>query len=171
MEVLVTILKSLGFDGITTLILIISIFVDISPLKVNPIKAIFNYLGKHFNNSIQREISGFKEEVNEKFEKLQNEQSEQRKTLNKLLMEQDNKEISKLRWDIIEFESSILNNMRHHREEYRHIIDCANKYMRIVRNNENISVPEEDIIKIKESADFIKNHYERHRLNQTNIFF
>lgn len=171
MEVISGFFSNLGLNDIATVIVIVSIFIDISPIKLNPIKAIFEYFGKWFNNSIQREIAGFKQEVNEKFDQLQKEQLAQRETLDKILLDQDNKEISKIRWDVIDFENSILNGIKHNREEYRHIIDSANKFQRIVSNSDTITVPEEDIRKIKECAEFIESHYEKHRKDQSNIFF
>ena len=171
MKVASGILSNLGLGNIGLIILIISIFIDISPIKINPIKWIFGYLGKWFNNSIQKAIAGFKEEVNQKFAQIQNEQLAQRETLDKILYEQDNSEISKIRWDIIDFENSILNGIKHHREEYRHMIDSGNKYIRITKNSEYITVPEEDVLKIKECVEFIESHYEKHRKDQSETFF
>ena len=79
MKVASGILSNLGLGNIGLIILIVSIFIDISPIKINPIKWIFGYLGKWFNNSIQKEIAGFKEEVNQKFAQIQNKQLSQRK--------------------------------------------------------------------------------------------
>ena len=171
MGYLIDIFGKLGYEGVVMVILILGIFIDISPIKINPIKSLFSYIGKWFNNSIQKEISGFKEEVNKKFDQLQKEQLAQRETLDKILSDQDNKEISGIRWEIIDFENSILNGIKHKREEYRHIIDLGSKYQRIIEKSDNVSVPEDDVRKIKECVEFIESHYEKHRSDQSNIFF
>ena len=74
-------------------------------------------------------------------------------------------------FDIIDFENSILNGIKHLREEYRHMIDSGNKYIRITKNSEYITVPEEDVLKIKECVEFIESHYEKHRKDQSETFF
>ena len=56
MKVASGILSNLGLGNIGLIILIVSIFIDISPIKINPIKWIFGYLGKWFNNSIQKAL-------------------------------------------------------------------------------------------------------------------
>ena len=172
MEALYKILTGLGFEQYALIILALSVFIDINPkIKFNPIKAILNYFGKWLNNSIQKEISGFKQEVNTKFEQLQAEQVAQRETLNKLIADQENKEISKLRWDIIDFETSILNEEKHSREQYRHILDCVRKYKRMAESSDYTCISEEDYQKICESESTIKNHYEQNRQDQSVIFF
>lgn len=173
METLATILSSLGFEHYALIVLGLSIFIDVNPkIKFNPIKAIFNYLGKWFNNSIQKEISGFKEEVNNKFEEIQKEQKTQRETLNKLIDDQENKEISRLRWEIINFETSILNaEKKYSRDQYRHIFDDIDKFKRIAKSEENKYIQPEDLQRIVESENFIKEHYEKNRANNSLMFF
>lgn len=173
METLAGILSSLGFQEYGIIALALSIFIDINPkIKFNPIKAIIRYLGKWFNSSVQKEIAGFKLEVNQKFKDLQDEQVAQRETLNKLVADMELKEISKLRWEIIDFETSILNKEKHSREQYRHILDSTRKFLRSVENqNDFYNIPEEDIAKIKEAETYIKNHYEENRMDQSKIFF
>lgn len=171
MQVVSNILSQLGFTEIALIILGLSIFIDITPkIKFNPIKSVFSFIGKWFNNSIAKEISGFKSEVNAKFEDLQKEQKAQRETLNKIITDQENREISTLRWDIVEFENSIVNGVKHTREQYRHILDSAKKYERLVETTE-IKVEQESVQKIRESADIIRKHYEEGRLDQTSLFF
>lgn len=173
METIAGILSTLGFQDYAIIVLILSIFIDINPkIKFNPIKALFRYLGKWFNSSVQKEIAGFKLEVNQKFKDLQDEQVAQRETLNKLVADMELKEISKLRWEIIDFETSILNKEKHSREQYRHILDSTRKFLRAVdSSNEFYNIPEEDISKIKEAETYIRNHYEENRMDQSKIFF
>jgi hypothetical protein len=57
LEAIAKVLLSMGFGQYALILLIISIFIDITPgIKVNPIKAIFKFIGKYFNSSIEKEI-------------------------------------------------------------------------------------------------------------------
>ena len=172
MQVISSILSQLGFGQWALIILGLSIFIDVNPkIKFNPVQCVISFVGKAFNNSIQREISGFKSEVNAKFESLQAEQKAQRETLNKILADQENREISALRWNVIDFENSIVNGVKHTREQYRHILDSAKKYLRLVETSDNIEVEQENVQKIKEAAEAIRKHYEAGRCDQSTLFF
>ena len=172
MQVISNILSQLGYTQVALIVLALSIFIDVNPkIKFNPLKCVISFIGKAFNNSIEKEISGFKTEVNAKFEDLQKEQKAQRETLNKLVSDQENREICALRWDVIDFENSIANGVKHTREQYRHILDSAKKYLRLVETSENIEVEQENIQKIKESAEAIRKHYEAGRIDQSILFF
>lgn len=153
-------------------IVFISIFIDISPtIKWNPIKSLLGYLGNCFNKGVQKEISGFKEEVNNKLEALQQEQNAQRETLDKLIVDTENREMSKLRWEVIEFENSILNGQKHSREQYRHIIDCARKFERVATSSETINILPEDLANVREACASIEDHYDKNRHNQSLLYF
>lgn len=173
MDILAKIFTTLGLTEYAIIASALAIFIDVSPkIKWNPIKSIFAYLGKHFNSSIQTEITTFKVEVNQKFKDLQEEQAAQRDTLNKIVNDMDNRELSRLKWEVIDFENSILNGAKHPREQYRHILDESRKFTRMIETcKDNISVDEEEIIKVNESTDIIREHYEKNRLNQSQLYF
>ena len=175
MQVIANILSQLGYVNISLIVLALGIFIDINPkIKFNPIKGIFSFIGKWFNSSIEREISGFKNEVNQKFDELQKEQNAQRETLKKLVIDQENKEMSTLRWDIIDFENSIVNGVKHTREQYRHILDSSKKYQRLVKTSEddNIEATEhENLVRIIEATEHIREHYEAGKVDQSCLFF
>lgn len=174
MNIMYSILTQLGIaKSITLIVLFLSIFIDITPkIKWNPIKAIIGYLGNCFNNSIEKEISTFKEEVNTKFDELRQEQESQRETLNKIILDQENKEISRLRWEIIDFENSIQNGHRYSREHYRHVLDDAEKYKRMMSNNINNDTDDGEIFsEVLEIIERIDKHYTERRDDPTILFF
>ena len=172
MEVIASILQSMGFNQWAMVVFALSIVIDITPkIKFNPIRSLLGYIGKCFNRAIEDEIKSFKSEVDQRFNELKQEQLEQRATLNKIAQDQENKEFSKLKWDIINFENSILNGIKHSRSEYRHILDCASKYMRMVESDDNsIVISEEDVQHIKEAIEFIRKHYNDNRQIQSSMF-
>ena len=83
----------------------------------------------------------------------------------------ENRELSRLRWDIVEFESSIRNNQKHSREQYRHVLDTGRKFERLIETSDNLIVDEEDVRAIRESLVIINEHYEKNRLNQSAVSF
>lgn len=170
MDTLADILQSIGLKDIALFALIISIFIEITPIKINPIQKILGIIGKQFNSSMEEKLEEFKKEVNEKFTELKDEQLAQRETINKIVIDQENKEISRLRWEIIEFDNSILNRMKHSRSQYRHILDDAAKYERMVQQCQS----EREIElsrRVKESIDHIKEYYEEKRDDHSLLYF
>lgn len=171
METLSKILDTLGAgNSIVVIILLFSIFIEITPIKINPIKSILKLIGKQLNSSMELKLKEFKEEVNQKFTELKDEQMAQRETLNKIVIDQENKEISRLRWEIIDFDNSIMNRMKHSRSQYRHILDDAAKYERMVEQCHS----EREIelsSRVKESITHIKDYYEERRDDHTLLYF
>lgn len=173
MDKIITILSTWGLGQWSLVVLIISVFIDLSPIKLNPIKMILAWFGRYLNKSIQTEISGFKVEVNDKLTQLQKEQNAQRDTLNKIVKDREAREVSRLKWEVIEFETSIRdeNGIKHSREQYRHILDSADKYARIAASEDSlVSIPQVDLSAVKEAASLIKKHYDDHRDSQDLYF-
>lgn len=171
MDVLSKIFTTLGLEHYAIIMLGLSLFIDINPkIKWNPVKAVLGYIGKCFNNHIEKEIAGFKKEVNDKFDKIQADQKAQREVLDKLIAEQENDAVSTIKWEVIEFENSILNGVKHTRDQYRHILDRSKKFERLSKSK-NVKVTAEDVEKIRESTELIQNHYDKNRLNQSAMMF
>lgn len=170
MKALQSLLSSLGYEHWALIVLFLSIFVDVTPgIKINPIKSLFGYLGKAFNSSIEIEIASFKDEVNEKFDDLQKEQLAQRETLDRIILDTSNKEIGRLRWEIIDFENSIRNGGTYGREKYRHILDLFDKYNNIMQLDD---APYDEYYRtVEESGDSIRAHYEQYKNNSELRFF
>ena len=171
MDAIIKIFTTLGMTEYAVMALFISIFVEVNPkIKFNPIHAILSYIGKSFNSGIEEEIKQFKSEVNKKFEDLRKEQAAQRDTLDKIIIDQDNKELSRIRWEVIDFYHSVVyNKEKHSRDQYRHILDQSNKFERIYASIHTDNFNNEDIIKMREAAESIKSHYEKHRVDQSAI--
>lgn len=173
MDVIYKILSDLDIGKtVLYIILVASIFIDITPkIKWNPIKSIFGYLGNCFNSSIEKEIEEFKQEVNGKFDQLKQEQLAQRETLDRIVVDQENKEISRLRWEIIDFENSLQNGVKYSREHYRHILDDAMKYQRMMSSMKEDNNEDEVFSEVLETVERIKKHYDEKREDLTVLFF
>ena len=111
-------LASLDLDnlvsGAVSLGVILSIFIEITPIKINPISMLLKFIGRNINAELKAEISAVKADV--------------QKIDNKV----DNNEIDRIRWEILDFANSCRNKRRHTREEFLHIIDLNTKYHKIL---------------------------------------
>lgn len=169
----------MGWSGWAIVLIILSCFIDLTPgIKWNPIKSLFRYLGKSFNHSVESEINGFKTEVNKefdnmdsKFDELQKEQLAQRDTLNQIISDQEEKELSSLRWAIINFENSIDNNEKHTRDQYRHILHCGEKYMRIINKYKESEHKSINTTAMDESLKKIQDRYDESKYDQSKLLF
>lgn len=161
MKQLAEFFSELGYTRIALIILLLGIFIDITPaIKFNPIKAIFKYLGKSFNSSVEKEISDFKLDVNKQIGEVKSEQTTQRETLDKIILDNSEKELSRLRWAVIDFRNSIVNGEKHSREQYRHILDSLEKYDQMIDDSNEV---DEYYHTVQEDGEKIRRHYEAHK--------
>jgi vacuolar-type H+-ATPase subunit E/Vma4 len=169
MDALYDLFTSLGYDRLAIIIVLLGLFVDITPgIKLNPVKAIFKYLGKYFNSSIEKELIELKKEMNSKIDQIQAEQTEQREALDRIILNDQNKEIQRLRWEIIDFNNGIMNEVRHSREQYRHVLDAFEKYNSIIQ--EVGSSVDEYYRNVQENGKAISDHYDKHK-NTKDLYF
>lgn len=171
MKPLIDVLNQLGYTNLGLIILALSVFIDITPaIKLNPIKAIFGYLGKAFNSSMQKEIIDFKRDINEKMDQLQTEQIAQRNTLDKIIADNQSKDISQLRWEVIDFENSLVNGVKHSREQYRHVLDSLEKYINMMGSSEE-NHHDEYYRAVCENGEAIREHYEKFKNDPSALYF
>lgn len=170
MAQIASLIKSLNYEKVAVFILLLGVFVDISPIKFNPLKAIFKYIGEAFNSSIKTEINNFKVEVNTKFSQLQSEQMLQQETLDKLISDQGNKEVSRLRWEIVDFKNSIVNGVKHSRGQYRHVLAAVESYINTVSVEES-KLDEDYYREVLEDGEAIREHYEKYKDDANVLYF
>lgn len=159
------------WDNILAIAVFLSIFIEIIPVKFNPIESLMKLLFK----PIRKDISDLNKEVSDKIEKLQKEiydeintikeeQRAEKEVIEKLITSTELAEISRVRWEIIEFANTIENGQLHVRDEYRHIIDNATYYHDLIRKHDLTNGI------IDEELDKIKTHYEKNK-NNTSVYF
>ena len=91
-----------------------SAFIEVSPIKINPLSALFKWFGKQINGSLE-----------EKLEK-------QTATLDTIRDSVDDNEIDRIRWEILSFANSCRYGTHHSIEEFDHIIEIYEKYHQIL---------------------------------------
>ena len=105
-------------NGMVSLGVVLSIFVEITPIKINPVSTLLKFIGSNINADLKAEISAVKDTV--------------QKVDNKV----DDNEIDRIRWEILEFSNSCRNGKRHTKEEFDHVINLNQKYHRILDERE-----------------------------------
>lgn len=164
MDAIYKIFTTLGYSKAAIIVLLLGIFVDIMPsIKLNPIKALFKYLGKSFNSSVENDIKEMKEDIGNRMEELQDEQVAQREVLNKLIVEKDNSDVNRIRWEIINCSDEIVNEGKHSRSQYLHVLAAFEEYNRIIENNDRIDKNDYFHLQVIQSGNRIKDHYEKYK--------
>ena len=105
-------------NGMVSLGVVLSIFVEITPIKINPVSTLLKFIGSNINVDLKAEISAVKDTV--------------QKVDNKV----DDNEIDRIRWEILEFSNSCRSGKRHTKEEFDHVINLNQKYHRILDERE-----------------------------------
>jgi len=98
-----------------TIVIIVSIFIQITPIKVNPWSALFKWIGKTITGNACNKIDGLIDKV-EKIEK-----------------DVKTNEKDRIRWEILDFANSCRNNRKHTRDEFQHIVALNDKYKRLLQ--------------------------------------
>lgn len=99
---------------------ILSLF-EFTKIKVSPISAIFRWIGSKINSPLL-----------ERIDTIAVKQDAQEKKLDDLQDSQDDNEIDRIRWEILDFANSCRHGQKHTLDEFDHIIELNEKYHRIL---------------------------------------
>ena len=102
-------------------IIVLSMFVEITPVKLNPVTMFFDWI-KKLIREIGNALNG----------PVLDELAKQKKTMSDIRDTVDDNEIDRIRWEILDFANSCRNKRRHTREEFLHIINLNEKYHKIL---------------------------------------
>lgn len=94
--------------------IVLSLVVDISPIKINPWKALLKWIGKLITADVMKEIREIKET-----------QKEQQATI-------DENEKDRIRFEVLDFANSCRRGVHHTKDEFEHIISLQVKYERLL---------------------------------------
>lgn len=169
----ITLMDVFNFCGkhILEIIAFISIFVEIAPIKLHPITFLLDLINKpvrqdiaSLNTSINKSIDDVKSELKKDMDVLKERQDLEEEKISELIKANEMNEISRIRWEIIEFSNSINNNQKHIRDEYRHIKDENRRYHELIEKYDlSNGLIDEEMEKINE-------HYEANK-NSVNVYF
>lgn len=100
--------------NVTLLIVALSAFVEITPIKINPISSLMRWIGKKFNSDVMEKLA------------------EQDKAMEEIRDVVDDNEIDRIRWEILDFANSCRQGKKHTMGEFVHIIDLNTKYHNVL---------------------------------------
>lgn len=113
MEKILTLLGDNG-GSIALIILGLSIFIEITPIKINPITACLKWIADELNKETKEQLSDVSSQLTDISGRI-----------NML-------EINDMRSKILDFSNSCLNERKHTKDEFEHIIDLHTQYVETI---------------------------------------
>ena len=111
-----------SFWGIVLLIL--SVGVEFTPIKLNPWSSILGWIGSRLNSRLNEKLK----EINTKVDGLST-------NLDKHIKESEKKEIQDTRRDILNFCNSCMNGQKHTKEQFEFVIKQCDNYETYIQKN------------------------------------
>lgn len=100
-------------------LLIFSIFIQITPVKWNPISSFVKWFGKLLTDDMNKKLENVEDSVEE------------------IKTDIDANEKDRIRWEILEFANSCRNGINHSHDEFRHISDLHDKYVKLLKRTDD----------------------------------
>ena len=128
---------------VVEIIILLSLFIEVSKIKVKPLSAIIKFIFKPIRTEIEElrkefksDIKDLKDDLTAQIDSLKEDQEKGKEAIDELIYSNEMAEISRIRWSIIEFSNSLTNGQLHVRDEYRHIKDEYDKYEGLVKKHD-----------------------------------
>lgn len=108
-------------DNWGTVVVALGAIIEITPIKVSPVKAVLKWIGSAVNGEVIQRMSGVEKRLDE-----------QRRSI-------DENEMDRIRWEVLDFANACRNHVRHTKDEFQHIIALNEKYHKLLEkyNDEN----------------------------------
>lgn len=101
---------------------LISIFIEITPIKINPISSLLKWIGSQINKDIKEQLT----EQNQKLDVLQEKHENTESRL-------DNIELNNMRSRILDFANSVMRERKHTQEEFNYIFKLHSDYEELIK--------------------------------------
>ena len=119
---------------------------------------------KQMKEELNNKIESVEKNLKEEIEQVKAEQHKENSRIDDLIRSNEMAEISRIRWEIIEFANSIENGQLHIRDEYRHIKDDNRRYHHLIEKYDlQNGVFDEEMEKIEK-------HYEENK-DTSSVYF
>ena len=113
-------------DHIVAVLVTLSVFIQIAPIKINPWSSLIKWIGKMLNGNLQQQVIELSNTI-------------------------DENEKDRIRWQVLDFANSCRNGRRHTRDEFQHIMTLNDKYAELLkRTNDKNGYFDEEYKYIKE---------------------
>lgn len=160
------------YNNIIPIVLFCSIFIEIVPVKFNPLSAFIEWVFTPVNKRIKEleekfdtDIKSIKEDFDKEIKEIKDENKEIKTLIEEMENTQDKRRFATIRWEVLEFANSIQNGALHTHYEYQHIKDDIDEYNRLHEKHPKLSNGYLD-----DAIVDITNHYDEHK-NQNIKFF
>ncbi len=101
--------------NIVQAIIIVSVFIQITPLKWNPISSFVKWFGNLITEDVSKSVN------------------ELSSTTSKLAAEVAENEKDRIRWEILAFANSCRNGRSHTHDEFKHVMTLNSKYKKLLK--------------------------------------
>lgn len=119
-------------------------FFEITPIKINPISSIFNWIGTKITIDIKRDIEEMKCNTQNHYDELKTEIENTKYAV-------DMQRIANIKAVVLDFANSCRNGRKHSKEEFTYILSENNEYEELIRKYKLVNnVYKEDFAYIKE---------------------
>ena len=102
-------------NHIVAVLLTLSVFIQIAPIKINPWSSLIKWIGSTLNAELQQKFNILEKKVNE------------------ISTDIDENEKDRIRWQVLDFASSCREGRLHTKDEFQHIIALNDKYKRLLK--------------------------------------
>ena len=106
-------------NHVVAVLLVLSVFIQIAPIKINPWSSLIKWIGKTLNSRLQQEIL-----------KINN-------IIKNISSDIDQNEKDRIRWQVLDFASSCREGRLHTKDEFQHIIALNDKYKKLLAKTDD----------------------------------
>ena len=104
---------------IVGILLVLSFFIQISPIKINPWSALVKWIGKTLTSTLA-----------ERLDKVEN-------TLASVENSIDENQKDRIRWEVLDFANSCREGRHHTKDQFQHIITLNDKYKGLLKRTDD----------------------------------
>lgn len=148
--------------NIIQIIVVLSIFIQISPIKWNPITSFVKWFGKIITEDVSTKVEDYNKERNKQIEEIKTEMTDKVKEFTDAIVEiqhdVDTNEKDRIRYEVLAFARSCRNSaITHTYDEFKHILKLNDKYQNLlIKTKDKNGVFDSEIKYINEIFDAYK---------------
>lgn len=101
-------------EHIVAILLTLSVFIQIAPIKINPWSSLIKWIGTTLNSRLEQKVADLEKQVAQ------------------ISSDIDENEKDRIRWEVLDFASSCREGRLHTRDEFKHIITLNDKYRNLL---------------------------------------
>lgn len=129
----ITFIQLWGYvKDVAGMVAVISVFVEITPIHINPLSLLFNKLGNAFTKDLKKDIKDLKTDIDTLKENLDDTKKELNNKIDNNKDTEDERYVMQLRGEILNFSNSCIKKELHTKDEFDHIIDTHARYEKLI---------------------------------------